>query len=332
MRTIVREAVTDLAKVPYGLIVAGACDVSAETMAAFHDERSSLGVREGHLWVRGHLEDMLFRPENDNLLFAYFGISLGTLRRSALQRVQASLTAKRKILPAYKAESIKHLAHVGVMIRDVEDLTYPNGGPVDGKDVISVRPWFGAEIYKSYNDGLMVRRHTFRGWIKPDGTWDLLEISSHMAGHHHGMLRWEGQTDESQEWNILRHEQANKVMSFVSLEESAGVDLISHLPYSSILEVDGIGDSVIEGVHLFCRSEGIAGPFVNRGLFHSNHMHAKVWLDIDLHRRLFPELISKLLDEGDLQESDLTTVWPLLLKNDPENMPKPVRRAKKRRK
>ena len=73
MRDIVKEAVPDVASAPYGLIVAAACDVSEKAITAFHDERIKRGVSEGHLWTRAHLEDMLFRPENDLLLFAYFG-------------------------------------------------------------------------------------------------------------------------------------------------------------------------------------------------------------------------------------------------------------------
>jgi hypothetical protein len=50
MREIVRETVPDLDNPPYGLIIAAACDVSLQTIAAFHDERIKMGVAEGHLW------------------------------------------------------------------------------------------------------------------------------------------------------------------------------------------------------------------------------------------------------------------------------------------
>lgn len=46
MRAIVMESVPDPKNSPYGLIIAAACDVSAETMAAFHDERIKRGVAD----------------------------------------------------------------------------------------------------------------------------------------------------------------------------------------------------------------------------------------------------------------------------------------------
>lgn len=71
MREVVGEAVPDPERPPYGLIIAAACDVSAKAIAAFHDERIKRGVREAHLWTKAHLEDLLFQPDNDHLLFAY---------------------------------------------------------------------------------------------------------------------------------------------------------------------------------------------------------------------------------------------------------------------
>jgi hypothetical protein len=331
MRNTVREAVRDMTHPPYGLIIAAACDVSAQTMAAFHDERVKLGVREGHLWVRAHLEDMLFRPENDNLLFAYFGLSLGSRRRSALSKIQAALTVKRKLLRAYKAESLESLRNEDVLIRDVEDVTYPTEGPRDGKDIFSIYPWFGAEIYGVYVDGLLISRQEFTGWIKPDGTWDLLVSSSQLAGEGRGFDQWEEETDEDRDYRIKRHEQAFKVMEFVPLAEHARIELMNHLPFASILEVDTIGDVISEGVHLYCRYAGADGPFNDAVRFHTIHPHSKVWLDPKMHRPLFPELIIGQLEEGKLQESELTTVWPLILNDEPRSPAQRAHRAKKRR-
>src|SRR5205085_12350431 len=50
MRKIVAETIPEPHQAPYGLIVAAACDVSARTIAAFHDERVKRNAVEGHLW------------------------------------------------------------------------------------------------------------------------------------------------------------------------------------------------------------------------------------------------------------------------------------------
>ena len=49
-------------RLPNGLIVAAACDVSEKAITAFHDERIKRGVSEGHLWTRGHLQEYAVSP------------------------------------------------------------------------------------------------------------------------------------------------------------------------------------------------------------------------------------------------------------------------------
>src|SRR5258705_372371 len=65
-----------------------------------------------HLWGKGEIEDMLFQPKNDHLLFAYFGVSLQVRRRSLRTDVRARLATKRK---AQKV--LERFAH-GVLVRD----------------------------------------------------------------------------------------------------------------------------------------------------------------------------------------------------------------------
>ena len=79
----------------YGYILAAACDFSKATRDAIRDELLKHDVQEYHCWGKGELEDQLYQPKNDNLLFAYFGISLQIRRRSMCTTFRSHLALKK---------------------------------------------------------------------------------------------------------------------------------------------------------------------------------------------------------------------------------------------
>lgn len=83
--------------VPYGFILAAACDFSKKGYDAFRLALLGTGVQEFHLWGKAELEDMLFQPKNDHLLFAYFGISLQTRKRSVQSELRATLALRKRV-------------------------------------------------------------------------------------------------------------------------------------------------------------------------------------------------------------------------------------------
>jgi hypothetical protein len=306
IREVVREAVPDAANPPYGLIIAAACDVSAATMAAFHDERIRQGIAEGHLWTKAHLEDMLFLPENDHLLFAYFGLSLGTRQRSKLQQIQTTLAIKRKLLRAFKKDSINNLHFDDLLIRDIGDETYPNLVSAEDETILTILPWFTAEILYSYTWGLIIVRHGMDGWVKEDGTWDVLPFSaSAKSGIGHDYY-WQLKTEEDHIKDSEKRERVQAVYDKVPEKERVHVRAFRYLPFTSILEVDPIGDNLHPGVHLFCRYKGEYGPFDKRGLHFLYYKHnTPIVPDHDDHQPLFDTLIESCIKDGTLNSDNV---------------------------
>lgn len=74
-QAVAKAAVKAGAEAPFGFVLAAPCDLSKKTRETLSSHLRTAGVRQIHAWGRGELEDMLFLPENDHLLFAYFGIS-----------------------------------------------------------------------------------------------------------------------------------------------------------------------------------------------------------------------------------------------------------------
>lgn len=80
----------------YGLVFTAACDFSKKARDDFANKCREMELEEWHLWGKAELEDRLFRPENDHLLFAYFGFSLTIRRRSQRADLRARLVMKRR--------------------------------------------------------------------------------------------------------------------------------------------------------------------------------------------------------------------------------------------
>lgn len=100
----------------YGLIFAAACDFSKSTRDVCREWCRDRGIEEVHIWGKGEIEDQLFQPKNDHLLFAFFGLSLQIRRRSAGTRVRRTITLKRRIR---KLQEGAHWPGAPIIIRRV---------------------------------------------------------------------------------------------------------------------------------------------------------------------------------------------------------------------
>jgi hypothetical protein len=80
----------------HGIFFAAGCDFSKTARDRFRDQCAAMGLREWYLWGKVEIEDRLYQPENDGLLFAYFGVSLTIRRRSQRADLRAKLAMKRK--------------------------------------------------------------------------------------------------------------------------------------------------------------------------------------------------------------------------------------------
>jgi hypothetical protein len=105
----------------YGVVLAAPCDFSKASRDVLQQWCSRNGIAEWHVWGKAELEDMLFQPKNDHLLFAYFGISLQIRKRSIRTDVRLLITIKRKL----KRGLEKRGFNLPVILRDPTDDRYP---------------------------------------------------------------------------------------------------------------------------------------------------------------------------------------------------------------
>jgi hypothetical protein len=108
------------AKSLYGIVLAAACDISKKARDEFRERCRDLGASEVHVWAKGEIEDMLFQPKNDGLLFAYFNISLRFRQRTMRTAIRSRIAMKRKV-----RRLLQPRQYLPILIRDPEEERYP---------------------------------------------------------------------------------------------------------------------------------------------------------------------------------------------------------------
>lgn len=222
----------------YGVILAAPTDFSKKARDQFRAWCSSHGIAECHLWGRAELEDALFQPKNDHLLFAYFGLSLTIRKRSDQARLRAQTTIKRKIKRAFNDK-------LEVLFRDVDDRNYP----FEQSDRGDHRWWVYSNPKLTFR-GLECEAKRFFAFIDDDQIqWDYANAldDAPLSRHSDPWRGKDGGSPERQElyefWSSLpRSNQAWLIVKGV-----IGLD--------NILEVDEIGDDITNNVHVYVRAD-----------------------------------------------------------------------------
>lgn len=305
MREIVGETIPDPSQAPYGLIIAAACDVSAETLAVLREEAFARGVSEAHPWTKAHLEDKLFQPQNDHLLFAYFGLSISIRRQSQLVQIRSNIVIKRKLMRALKQEITNQVFREDALIRDISDTCYPHREQVPEFSEMRAAPWHVARVRWLHPKGLIVWRFGYDGWLTADGMWDILEdsrmINSSM-GHHY----W--RADEDWQAEAEARKRRTTLIGHIPEPERKHIWEQWLLPFSHILEVDPIGDALIEGPHLYCRFDGHEGPYFGPAQFETMGKHSGQQIRLQADKRM--PLFTELAESVSLSGSSEATVAP----------------------
>jgi hypothetical protein len=229
----------------YGIVFAAACDFSKSTRDRLAEWCRSNGVSEWQIWGKAELEDMLFQPKNDGLLFAYFGISL-TIRR------QSKTTDLRRVISIKKKLKLLIEKSPQVLIRDIDGMEYPRM-PKDGaKPMWRVRNLTRLSAY-----GLVVEVSTRPAWLSTDGTgWDIAFAAKRPAPREDN---WSRATPAQRE----SYDTAMTCWSEFLDTEKAWFRTSGIIPYDRILLVDDVGDEYFDGPHLWVTDwrSGFAGWF-----------------------------------------------------------------------
>jgi hypothetical protein len=149
---IVSNDLLQQSEIPHGYMIIAACDFSKKARDTFRSSVIFYGVEEFYLWGKAEIEDLLFQPKNDHLLFAYFGISLQIKRRALKIQLRENLTLKRKLVN--ELVEINYLHNKPILIRDPTDENYPF---IDSKlTSITDLPWRYWQFQSFHPKGFLI--------------------------------------------------------------------------------------------------------------------------------------------------------------------------------
>ena len=259
LRKVVAESLASVAAAPHGFVLAVACDVSKKARDAFREEMVNRGIEEFAVWAKGELEDMLFQPKNDRLLFAYFGISLAARRRTLATAVR-SVLARKKQLAGLLGDEDDRFGKL-VLLRDPGDESYPRR-PKDGEPR---RRWIACRALSLKTPGhLLVLHRQFMAATTPDARkWDAIlnydveepSVESELAG----MGAWAARAQKADErtphsfWN-----------EYIDDADRAWLKVYRFVPLDRVVAVDPLGDGHYPIPHVLVDFVEATGPFTDR--------------------------------------------------------------------
>jgi hypothetical protein len=234
----------------YGLVFTAACDFSKKARDSFARKCREMGITEWHLWGKAELEDRLFRPENDHLLFAYFGVSLTIHRRSQRADLRARLVIKRR---AHRM--LKEHSNAALMLRSPDASNYPFTGNIE--DFRKNPLWMVWPYRGMSHGGLNFCIQRYFAYLSDDGkSWDAaMAVNDAKSSTHDDP--WVGE-DKHNDVRQTIYEFWNTIPN----NNRAWVEVVGTVPFDEILDIDELGDEHMQAPHVYATfARGKEGPF-----------------------------------------------------------------------
>jgi hypothetical protein len=231
------------------------------------------GVTELYFWGKDYLEDQLSLPQNDEILFTFFGLSLSPRRRSRTAELKFNINNKNKILKLIFGRD--ELINQGVprrktfLLRDIKADHYPDRG--EYPDFEKHRRWEEHVAVQVNAVGVFFKvreRYAYLDEAKKEWDFstaiDLIPRKHNIDEANQARLEDEGKKAERFWRHLPRRFQAKLV-------------LYGFVPFKDMLIIDDRGDPEYTDPHMFI-DFGPHGPFQhdlanlvhNRGTMHES--------------------------------------------------------------
>jgi hypothetical protein len=243
---IIDECLKNKKDIPYGFILIAPVDFSLKTRESFRNKMLVYGVKEFHLWGKGELEDKLFLPENDHLLYAYFGISLSARKKNLASKINPLISMKNKLISSYGLGQNDYLdTQKKLIIKDPEKNNYPYDEAGKGKE----KNWGEVFVLGCYPNELVVCFKEYYAYVNQDKKeYDLLSVDN-LESRRTYYDHLKNDSTEAQEWGKLKPE--NKY----------NMAYLGFIPYENIISFDKTGDIYYDEPQIYVTFNGNDGPF-----------------------------------------------------------------------
>jgi restriction endonuclease len=279
IKAIIADAV-QVSDPPYGYILAAPANFSKKAYDAFRVSLSERGVQEFHLFGRAELEDMLYMPKNDRILFAFFGVSLTSKKRTRVTEIRAAVNNKNKLWSILGGgDHFDLFTQAHVLIRDINDTHYPRKD--ECPDFDRLPRWKEYIACEFYADGLRfhIREH-FAYINREKKEWDCIPVID--------LLHRESEADRDDRQSLL--ELRRRVTDFwehLPRTNQAKLIVDGIVLYERFAFIDKVGDPLFRFPHLYVEYSP-HGPFDGHWKFLQPNRHTFVRLEEYTRVEIFP--------------------------------------------
>ncbi len=287
IKKIVESDLSQQEQVPYAYMLVAACDFSKTTRDVFRSTVLSFGVQEFHIWGKAEIEDLLFQPKNDHLLFAYFGISLQVRQRSMKTDLRSNLSLKKKLVK--ELGDIRKTHFQEILLRNPTDKNYPLVDKSINAENLWWRYWRFCKFFPVDCLAFIGRRlFAYLDWNTRE--WDIIEDSLEIGWVYHPNLY-----DAPKISNNKNH---RKYFNFfdkkVSKNNQAYYYELKIIPFERILAFDEIGDVINEPPHLLVFPRENGNPFEDKSIYAVEHQNRFLVVNKESRIKFFPSEIPEI--------------------------------------
>ncbi len=219
---------------------------------------------------------MLYQPKNDRVLFAFFGVSLTSRKRSRVTEIRATVASKNKL---YRIFGGGNEFTENVLMRDTNDAFYPRSEKYSDFDK---KPrWKEFVACAHYPEGILfhIREH-FAFVDRRKREWDFIPMVN---------LVYRSVRDDKDEMEAAeRHTRARDFWEHLPLENQGKYIIDGAILYSDFDLIDKEGDAKYKMPHLFV-DFGTSGPFAGCRTFIARNADEYITLDDYKQISLFPK-------------------------------------------
>jgi len=240
VEVIIENDIKKQIDVPHGYILAASANFSKRSRDIFKLKLNELGVKEFYIFGKSEIEDLLYLPKYDHLLFAYFGISLQKRRSSIKSNLTAQLTTKRKLFK--HVGDLNSLMYKNVFIRPANLSGYPKIN-----DQKLLWRYYEAYTYMPFNCiSLIAKRHyAYIDWAT--GEWDFIDSYDCAFTRYPEIFNYNYENDQNQSNQYKAFEIWNNLPD----ENKGFYTELKPIHFDRIVQIDELGDTYNnEATHL----------------------------------------------------------------------------------
>lgn len=287
---------------PYGYILVAPTNYSKQSYDAFRNGLRQKGVMEFYLWGKAELEDMLYLPKNDSILFAFFGISLATKKRSKTTELKFAINNKNKLLRILSGGSYLGNIRKSILIRDYNDTHYPYKEQYGDFDK---NPRWEEHIVVGYHPlGLFVQTKKYYAFADYDKKeWDCTKAVD--------LVVRQGRQQNTDENDKIK-EKVGDFYKYMPRDNQAYLSQKGLLFFEDILIVDEHGDVSNSYPHIYAEFVHQKGPFRSYcyKMEMNGQIHQAFYLNDSFKRvKIFPHVFPEI-KKGKVYEDKMVEVAP----------------------